>query len=181
MGGINEDASTGIKENISAGYLSDVKWKEEDPLIEFNDENVTISQTSVATLIPIQALTENKMFSPLELPMGKKPCFQELTAVCLSKIASPLCLEPDYRDEELVAYTHPPLTTVIPWIKYEAENMVEPTFRKELQCIRGVDHLRYIISMLVWFCQWRQEYRSWQLLPACGFQVRALAMATIKT
>ena len=29
MGGINED--------ISAGYLSDVEWKEEDPLIKIND------------------------------------------------------------------------------------------------------------------------------------------------
>ena len=29
--------------------------------------------------------------------------------------------------------------------------MVEPTFRQELQCIREVDHLQYIIAMLVWF------------------------------
>ena len=59
--------------------------------------------------------------------------------------------------------------------------MVDPTFRQELQCIREVDHLRYIIAMLVWFCQWRQEHRSWPSLPACGFWVGALAMATIET
>ena len=71
-----------------------------------------------AALTPIQALTENETLSPLESPMGKKPCFQELTAVHLSKTASPLCLEPDYRDAELMGYTQPPLTNVIPWIKY---------------------------------------------------------------
>ena len=141
MGGINEDASTGIGENILAGYLSDVEWKEEDPLIKINDENVTISQMPAAALTPIQALTENKMLSPLESPMGKKPCFQESTAACLLKAASPLHLEPDYRDAELGGYTQPPLTNIIPWIKYQAQNMVEPTFRQELQCIREVDPL----------------------------------------
>ena len=60
-----------------------MEWKEEDPLIEFNDENVTISQTPAAASTPIQALTENEMLSPLELPMGKKPCFQELTGAPL--------------------------------------------------------------------------------------------------
>ena len=35
--------------------------------------------------------------------------------------------------------------------------------------------------MLVWFCQWRQEYGLWPSLPECGFQVGALTMATIKT
>ena len=32
----------GTDENISTGYCSDIEWKEEDPLIEINDENVTI-------------------------------------------------------------------------------------------------------------------------------------------
>ena len=72
--------------------------------------------------------------------------------VCLSKTAPPLCLEPDYSDAELVGYTQPPLTNIIPWIKYEAQNMMEPTFRQEFQIIIEVDHLRYIIAMLVWFC-----------------------------
>ena len=142
VGGIDEDASPGIDENVSVGYLSDVEWKEEDPLIKISDENVTIShQTPAAASTPIQASTENKTLSLLESPMGKKSCFQELTATCLLKAASALCLEPDYRDVELVGYTQPPLTNVIPWIKYEAQNMVKPTFRQELQCIREVDHL----------------------------------------
>ena len=89
MGGIDEDASTGINENVLAGYLSDVEWKEEDPLIKFNDENVTISQTPAAALSPIQASTENETLSPLESPMGKKPCFGELTAACLLNSTMP--------------------------------------------------------------------------------------------
>ena len=113
--------------------------------------------------------------------MGKKPCFQESTVACLLKAAPPLCLEPDYSDAELVGYTWPLFTNIIPWIKYEAQNMMEPTFRQEFQCIREVDHLQYIIAMLVWFHQWRQEHGSWPSLPAYGFQVGALAMATIKT
>ena len=65
----------GIDEGVSSGYLSDVEWKEEEPLIKINDENVTIPQMPTSALTPIQALTENEMLSPLELPMGKKPCF----------------------------------------------------------------------------------------------------------
>ena len=181
VGGIEENVPAGIDKNISAGYLSDLEWKEEDPLIEINDENVTIPQMPAAALTPVQALTENVKFSPMELPMGKKPCFQESTVVHLLKAAPPLCLEPDYSDAELVGYTQPLLTNIIPWIKYKTQNMMEPTFRQDLHCIREVDHLQYIIAMLVWFRQWRQEHRSWPSLPACGFQVSALAMATTKT
>ena len=145
-------AMGGINENVSAGYLSDVERKEDDPLIKINDENVTIPQTPAAASNPVQALTGNETFSPLESPLGKKPCFLESTAVHLSKAAPPLCLEPDYSDAKLVGYTWAPLTNVIPWIKYEAQNMMEPTFRQELQCIREVNHLQYIIAVIVWFC-----------------------------
>ena len=69
------EAMGGINENVSAENLSDVEWKEDDPLIEFNDENVTIPQTPAAVLTPVQ--TENKTVSSLESPHGKKPCFQE--------------------------------------------------------------------------------------------------------
>ena len=146
-----------------------------------NNENVTIPKMPAAALTPVQVSIENKMFSPLESPMGKKPCFWELTVAQLSKAAPPQCLEPDYSDAELVGYTQPLLTNVIPWIKYEAKNMMEPTFRQEFKCIREVDHLLYIIAMLVWFCRWRQEHGLWPSLPVCGFQVVALATATIKT
>ena len=168
-----------IDENLSVENLSDVEWKEDDPLFEFNDENVTIPQSPAAASTPVY--TENETVSSLELPLRKKPCSWELIAVCLSKAAPPSHLEPDYSNAELVGYTQPPLVNVIPWIKYKAQNMVEPTFRQELQCIREVDHLQYIITMIVWFHRWRQEQGLWSSLPACGFQVEALATATIKT
>ena len=98
---------------------------------------------------------ENKTGSSLESPLKKKLCFCESIAVHLMKATPPLCLEPDYSDAELVGYTHPLLVNVTPWIKYEAQNVMELNFRQELQCIRQVDHLWYIITMIVWFCQWR--------------------------
>ena len=139
--------------NMSQLRISYVEWKEDNPLFEFNDENVTIPRTPDATSTPVQTLTENKTGSSLELPLKKKPCFWDSIAVCLSKTTPPLHLEPDYSDAKLVRYTRPPLVNVIPWIKYEVQNMVEPTFSQELQCIKEVDHLRYIIAMIVWFRQ----------------------------
>ena len=107
MGGINENVSA---EKVSD--VSDVEWKEDDPLFKFSDENVTIRQTPAAALTPVQ--TENKTVSSFKSP--------------LSKAVPPLCLEPDYSNAELVGYTCPPLVNVIPWIKFEGQNMVEPTF-----------------------------------------------------
>ena len=161
--------------------ISDVEWKEDDLLIEIEDENVTVPQTQVAASTPVQAPTVDEMLSPLESPIKKKPCFWELTVAHLLKTAPPLCLEPNYNDAELVGYTWPLLTDVILLIKYKAQNMMESTFRQELQCIREVDHLQYIIAIKVWFRQWRQEHGYWPSLPACGFQVGALATATIET
>ena len=45
-------AVDGTDENVSAENLSDVEWKEDDPLFEFSDENVTIPQTPDAALTP---------------------------------------------------------------------------------------------------------------------------------
>ena len=122
MGGINENVSA---EKVSD--VSDVEWKEDDPLFKFSDENVTIRQTPAAALTPVQ--TENKTVSSFKSPIRKKPCFWEFILVCLSKAVPPLCLEPDYSNAEFMGYTCPPLVNVIPWIKFEGQNMVEPTFR----------------------------------------------------
>ena len=107
----------------------------------FNGENVTKPQTPAAALTPVQTWEEDNAVSSLESPLGKMSCFQELIIECLSKAASPACLEPDYSDAELVRYMRPPLVNVIPWIKYEAQNMLGPSFRQELQCIKEVEHL----------------------------------------
>ena len=98
----------GTDENISAGYCSNIEWKEEDILIEINDKNVTIAQMLAAALIPVQTSTEIKMLSPTESPEGKKLCFKESIAAWLLKSAPPLCLQPDYSDVKLVEYTWPP-------------------------------------------------------------------------
>ena len=135
-------AMGGTDEIVSTENLSDVEWKEDNPLIEINDENVTIPQIPDATLTPVQTSTENIMSSLLESPLRKKLCFRESITVFLSKGAPPLCLEPDYNDTHRVSGIHmASVGSVIPWIKYEVQNMVEPTFRQELQCIREVDHL----------------------------------------
>ena len=56
-------------ENVSAENLSDVEWKEDDPLFEFSDENITILQTPDAASTPVQTLMENKTGSSLESPL----------------------------------------------------------------------------------------------------------------
>ena len=83
-------AAGGIDRNILAENLSDVEWKEDDPLFEFNDENVTMPQTLAAASTPVQ--TENKTVSSVESPLGKKPCFQESIAVHLFKGGSSIML-----------------------------------------------------------------------------------------
>ena len=141
----------GVNESVAAEHLSDVEWRDDDPLFMFDDENVTKPQTPAAASTPVQTWEEeeDKAVSSLKSPLGKKSCFQESIAD-LSKTA-PTCLEPNYNDTELVRYTRSSLVNVIPWIKYEAQNMSEPSFRQELQCIKEVEHLRYIIVMIVWF------------------------------
>ena len=93
----------GTDENVSAENPSDVAWKEDDPLFEFNDENITIPRTPDAALTPVQTSTENETGSSLESPLEKKPCFHESITVHLMQATPPLCLEPDYSDAELVA------------------------------------------------------------------------------
>ena len=93
---------------------------------------------------------------------------------------APICLEPNYDDAELVGFTRPLLVNIIPWIKHETQNMTEPSFTQELQCIREAEHLQYIIVMIVWFQHWRQDQGWWPSLPACNFQVGALATGNIK-
>ena len=129
---VNQDPVGGINETVSAGNLSDVEWKEDDPLFEFDDENVTKPQTPDVASTPVQTQTESQTGTILESPLRKKPCFRESITVHLSKVASPSCLELDYSDGELLGFTWPALVNIIPWIKYEAQNMVEPTFRQEL-------------------------------------------------
>ena len=123
----------------------------------FDDDNVMKPQTPAAALTPVHTWEEeDKVVTSLESPLGKKHCFLELIAERLLKTA-PTCLKPNYNNAELVGYTQPSLVNVIPWIKYEAQNVSEPSFRQELQHIKEVKHLQYIIAMIVWFQHCRQD------------------------
>ena len=62
-------AMVGTDENVSAENLSDVEWKEDDPLFEFDDENATIPQTPDST--PVQTLMGNKTGPSLKSPLKK--------------------------------------------------------------------------------------------------------------
>ena len=48
----------GVDESVTAEHLSDVKWRDDDPLFMFDDENVTKPQTPAATLTPVQTCEE---------------------------------------------------------------------------------------------------------------------------
>ena len=139
---VNQDphpgSVAGDSGNGTSEHLSDVEWRDDDPLFVFD---VTKPQTPAAASTRVQTWEEDKAVSPLESPLGKKPCFLESITKRLSKTASPTCLKPNYNDAELVGYMQPSLVNIIPWIKYEAQNMLKPSFRQELQCIKKVEHL----------------------------------------
>ena len=65
----------GVNESVATEHLSDVKWRDDDPLFMFDDENVTKSQTPAAASTSVQTWEEDKAVSSLESPIGKKPCF----------------------------------------------------------------------------------------------------------
>ena len=69
-------AGGGTEENTFTRHCSDVEWNEEDPLIEINDENITIHQTPATSSTPVPVSTKSKMFSPPESPGGKKTCLE---------------------------------------------------------------------------------------------------------
>ena len=64
-----------VKESVTAEHLSNVKWRDDDPLFMFDDENVTKPQTPAAALTPVQTWEEDKAVSSLESSLGGKPCF----------------------------------------------------------------------------------------------------------
>ena len=95
----------GVNESVSTEHLSDVKWRDDNPLFMLDNENVAKPQTPAAASTLVQTCEEeDKVVSSFESPLGKKPCFQESVAKCLSKTA-PTHLKPNYNDTELVRFT----------------------------------------------------------------------------
>ena len=89
----------GVNESISTEYLSDIKWREDDPLFVFDDDNILKPQTTTTTSTPVQTHKEDTVATLFESPLGKKPCFWETTADrLLKKILK--CLEPNYDEKE---------------------------------------------------------------------------------
>ena len=88
----------------------------------------------------------------------------------------------DYRRQLQVTLniTMMSLVDVIPWIRYEAQNMAEWSFRQELQCIRETKHLQYIIVMIVLFKLWKQDQGWWPSIPTCSFHLELLQPLTSK-
>ena len=65
----------GVHKSTSAEYLSDVEWREDDPLFVFDDDNVTKSQTPTTALTSIQTCEDDTVATPFKSPLGKKACF----------------------------------------------------------------------------------------------------------
>ena len=71
----------GVNKSASVEYLSDVEWRDDDPLFVFDDDNVMKPQTLTTALTPIQACEEEDQVAPaFESPLRKKPHFQESIA-----------------------------------------------------------------------------------------------------
>ena len=68
-------AMGGVDESVAAEHLPDVKWRDDNPLFMFDDENVTKPETPAAALTQVQTWEEDKAVPSLKSPLGKKPCF----------------------------------------------------------------------------------------------------------
>ena len=68
------EAVGGTHEDPSTQNCDDVKWNDEDLLVEINDENATVHWTPAGALTPVPILNESEMLSPPESPGRKKPC-----------------------------------------------------------------------------------------------------------
>ena len=71
IGGMDENISGDIDGNASAEYLSGVEWKEDDLLIEIEDENVTIPQTPATASTLVQSLAVDKLSNPWNHPLKR--------------------------------------------------------------------------------------------------------------
>ena len=83
-----------------------------------------------------------RVISPPELPGCKKQCIR-VNCCQAYEVKSTIGAE-DINNTQLVGFTWPPLACVLPWIQFKAQNMMEPTWRKELQCIQEDAHIRYM-------------------------------------
>ena len=71
-------AEWGVDESVATEHLSDVEWRDDDPLFVFNDDNVTKPQTPTATLTPFEHVKKIKLFPLSNCPLGRSPFLENL-------------------------------------------------------------------------------------------------------
>ena len=146
---IKDDTSCAALDN--SGRPDDLIWNADIPYFEFTDDSATACKTPVAASVPVVAPAGDAVLSSPESPWSKKPSVHETGAERLQS-ASMVIMEPDYKDAPLIGYKIPGLSEVIPWICFEAQNMMEPpgglrwqvsnktkTLGTLLQCLCGFD------------------------------------------
>ena len=62
----------GVNKSVTTEHLSDVKWRDDNPLFVFDNDNVMKPQTPAATLTPIQTCEEeDQAVFPIKSPLKK--------------------------------------------------------------------------------------------------------------
>ena len=122
---IRDDTSYAALNN--SGGPDDLTWNTDIPHFEFTDDSAMACKTPVAALMPVVAPAGDAVLSSPESPWSKKPCVHEMVADRLQS-TSTVIMEPDYKDSPLIEYKRPEYkrSEVIPWICFEAQNMMEP-------------------------------------------------------
>ena len=144
-----------IKDDTSCTALNnsarpdDLTWNSDIPYLEFTNDSAMACKTLVAALTPVVAPAGDALLSSPESPWNKKPCVCELMAERPLQSASMVIMKPDYKDAPLIGYKRPDLSEVIPWICFEAQNMMEPQWQTEMASIKQDKNIRYIAAMFV--------------------------------
>ena len=145
---------TGCAALDNSGGQDDLTWNADIPYFKFTDYSAMACKTPVAGSMPVVAPAEDAVLSSPESPWNKKPCVRESVAERLQS-ASMVIMEPDYKDAPPIGYKRPDLSEVIPWIHFEAQNMMEPPWWTKMAGIKQDKNIRYIAVMFVWFQHWK--------------------------
>ena len=145
---IKDDTSYIALDN--SGGPDDLTWSTDIAYFELTNDSTMACKTPVAASTPVVVPAGDTVLSSPESPWSKKPCVCEMVAERLQS-TSTVIMEPDYKDTPLNGYREPYLSEVIPWICFEAQNMMEPLWWTEMASIKQNKNIRYIAAMFVWF------------------------------
>ena len=69
----------GVDESVTTEHLSDVEWRDDDPLLVFDDDNVVKPQTPTAASTPVRTCEEEDQVFPLSNHLlGRSPILENL-------------------------------------------------------------------------------------------------------